>query len=403
MLTPRFAAPFLSLSLYLSSVILSPNAQAQPAQKIVENLDSAYQWHVLMQAGDRMSDGERYAPDNDRVSYFETAPGRGYLLVGHELHYQNEKKNGQYSRLSYDHGKIVHSELWFKGMHNFCAGNKTPWSTLLSGEEYPMNAFPGTYAERDWRYEHEEVHPQDPAARFGWMYEISPWAQSPDQRAIRRTALGRFSHEGIVVYDAHTVYMTEDWQPGHFFKFVSDRPHDLSSGKLYVYGNQGQWLEIQDLYNVRLETERLQAKPFNKLEDMTLGADGQLYFSESGDPKRQDPYGRVLRFDPKTERLSTFVEGDGKTLSNPDNLALDPRTGRLLICEDQTRANLKAFGNNDVWWADGQGHLRRFLSLAEGREPSGPNFSPDGKTLFMTVIDGKDSSLLQISLRQPQT
>ena len=382
----------------------SPLTQAQDDPKTIaqhnpiKSITPGYDWQVLMRSGQTMHDGNLYAPDNDRVSYFEIRPGYGYLLVGHELHYQDENNNGQYSRLTYDHGKIIASERWFKGMHNFCAGGKTPWGTLLSGEEYPMNAFPGTYAERDKRYETEHVNPQDPAARFGWVYEINPWTNDVTKRATRRTALGRFSHEGIVTYDEKTVYLTEDWQPGYFFKFTADHPHDLSSGTLFVFSREQGWLKIEDLYNVHSEAKRLNASQFNKLEDLVIGIDGNLYISESGDPKRNDPYGRVLKFNPKTLDMSTFVAGNGTQLANPDNLAVHPISGKLLICEDQTRDNNKAFGDNEVWWADPEGKLQSALTLADGGEPSGPSFSPDGKTLFLSVIDGPKSNLLEITL-----
>lgn len=358
-------------------------------------LDPAYSAQVLIRAGDLLSDGEHYAPDNDRVSYFPLGPEQGYLLVGHELHYQNEENNGQYSRLSYKRGKIIAGELWFKGMHNFCSGKTTPWGTLLSGEEYPMNAFTGTYKERDHIYNTKWVKPNDPEARFGWVYEIDPWTNERSQRARRLTALGRFSHEGIVIANAREVYMAEDWKPGFLYKFVATRPHDLSEGQLFALGD-GKWIPLNDVYNAHLEALNKGAKKLNKPEDMVMGLDGHIYVSESGDSKLNDPFGRVLRFNPETLALSPFVEGDGKTMANPDNLAVHPQTGELLICEDQSSEIAKKFGENEVWWADTQGKLRLFMRLNDGGEPSGPDFSADGKHLFMSVINGKKSLLFDL-------
>lgn len=364
-------------------------------------LEPGYQAQVLLRAGDQLADGEVYAPDNDRVSYFPIAPELGYLLVGHELHYQNEEENGQYSRLTYQQGQIVDSELWFKGMHNFCSGKATPWGTLLSGEEYPMNAFPGSYAERDRLYTSKWVTPHDREARFGWVYEIDPWTHIPSQRATRLTALGRFSHEGIVVANATDIYMAEDWKPGFIYKFVATRPHDLSEGQLYALGDK-KWLPINDVYNAHLEAERKGAKKLNKPEDMVMGLDGHIYLSESGDARNNDPYGRILKFDLERLELSSFVEGNGTELANPDNLAVHPQTGELLICEDQSSGIAKKFGENEVWWADSQGKLRRFMQLNNGGEPSGPDFSPDGKHLFMSVINGQKSLLLDIRPQHPK-
>ncbi len=363
--------------------------------------DKDFTAHTLLRAGERLQDGSEYLPDNDRVSYFPIDNTRAHLLIGHELHYLNEEQNGAYSRLTIDKDrhKILDSQLWFKGMHNFCSGGSTLWNTLLSGEEYPTNAFNTPYKEGNKRYTERWESPRSKMARFGWVYEIDPFAKSISERAVRRTALGRFSHEGIVVHSPTVVYMTEDFVPGYFFKFEASRPQDLREGQLYAYqktATGGRWLPVNDVYNARLAAKKAGATPFNKLEDMVKGKDGMLYLSESGSSRTPDAYGRILRFDPARNTMKTFIEGDGKRFANPDNLAVDPVSGKLLICEDQDSKNRKRFGSNDVWWADASGKLTRFATMHPAAEPSGPTFTPDGKTLFLSVISGENSALLQL-------
>ena len=73
-------------------------------------------------------------------------------------------------------------------------------------------------------------------------------------------------------------------------------------------------------------------------------------------------------------------------LANPDNLAFDP-TGRLWVCTDGA---LGSAGTSDgLWVCDVQGEGRavtkRFLRVPKGAECTGASFTPDGKTLFVSV------------------
>jgi secreted PhoX family phosphatase len=73
-------------------------------------------------------------------------------------------------------------------------------------------------------------------------------------------------------------------------------------------------------------------------------------------------------------------------LSCPDNAAFDP-SGGLWIATDGEPAVTRS---TDGLWAvtldgDERGAMRRFLRGPVGCEICGPCFSPDGKTLFVTV------------------
>jgi len=167
-----------------------------------------------------------------------------------------------------------------------CAGGKTPWGTYLTAEENVDDYFGrakswaaaggdaavveayGRFPLREHSYygwEHAEsrfdvrVEPRE-ALRFGWIVEIDP--RDPQSPPRKRTALGRFSHEGAnaaVARDGRVaVYMGDDDLFEYVYKFVTRRafePRDpranrdlLDHGTLYVArfdaDGTGQWLPL---------------------------------------------------------------------------------------------------------------------------------------------------------------
>jgi secreted PhoX family phosphatase len=105
-----------------------------------------------------------------------------------------------------------------------------------------------------------DKHPNE-INRFGWIVEIDP--QNPDAKPIKRTALGRFKHEGAMVTVAKNrkivVYMGDDQRNEYVYKFVSKRtfnpatPKDnlnlLDEGTLFVArydaDGLGRWIALE--------------------------------------------------------------------------------------------------------------------------------------------------------------
>jgi uncharacterized protein len=173
-----------------------------------------------------------------------------------------------------------------QGTVNNCAGGRTPWGTYLTAEEnvdYYFGAGEGAFLdslEPALREAHRRLRPlpvslhgwefleprfdprQEPAEmlRFGWIVEIDPFDR--ESTPIKRTALGRFKHEGAecaLARDGRLVtYMGDDDRFEYVYKFVSTRPvHTtdraanrdlLDEGTLYVArfdaGGQGRWLAL---------------------------------------------------------------------------------------------------------------------------------------------------------------
>jgi len=160
------------------------------------------------------------------------------------------------------------------GTINNCAHGYTPWGTYLTCEENWDSYFVNTgmltpdqirngivpkgrgyrWHEFDERFDAGK-HPNEPN-RFGWVVEIDP--HDPQSQPVKRTALGRFSHEGAchtVGADGRvTVYMGDDRQFEYIYKFVSRdawSPNDrnlLDHGTLYVAkfheDGTGEWVDM---------------------------------------------------------------------------------------------------------------------------------------------------------------
>lgn len=233
---------------------------------------------------------------------------------------------------------------------------------------------------------------------LNWMVEVDP----KKAIAIRKQYnWGRLPFEGgAIANDNKTVYFGPDDTPAPFTKFVADVEGDFTKGKLYMFvQNEGQaagtWVEIDNsdwdtMLDLRGYTIENGASMFNRLEWVAYDKfNDVIYMTETGrdNPGSRlkggfdkggkyathhvqrateqgttvdsddywDYYGRVLRFDPKTNELTVFIEGgpyyeleyDGwqnqewkplpnKHLSNPDGLNVMYIKGKsyLVIMED---------------------------------------------------------------------
>ena len=141
-----------------------------------------------------------------------------------------------------------------KGMLNNCSGAVTPWGTWLTCEENTNGYFwnksaleshpdaaalkrYGSPAEwYPWAKFHDRFdiakEPNEPH-RFGWVVEIDPF--DPGSTPIKRTALGRFKHEGagnIVNKDGRfVVYQGDDERFDYVYKFVTRDAVDAANPK----------------------------------------------------------------------------------------------------------------------------------------------------------------------------
>lgn len=170
------------------------------------------------------------------------------------------------------------------GTLNNCAGGITPWGTILTAEEnfyqyfgnldrlasddpraanHERYGLPGGVSDRAWEKFHSRfniaVEPNEPF-RFGWVVEVDP--RDPDMTPVKRTAMGRFRHEGATFgYSPSgrvTFYGGDDSRFEYIYKYVSDNAYDptirgmgqdlLDEGVLYVArlndDGTGEWLPL---------------------------------------------------------------------------------------------------------------------------------------------------------------
>lgn len=139
-----------------------------------------------------------------------------------------------------------------KGTMNNCAGGRTPWGTVLSGEENFNGYFdasgdlPAEYAETYARYGITgsgrgwadvdprfdlTTEPHEPF-RFGWIVELDPL--KPKSKPRKHTMLGRFKHEGANISISRAgravAYMGDDERGDYIYKFVSKKKFDPRPG-----------------------------------------------------------------------------------------------------------------------------------------------------------------------------
>jgi secreted PhoX family phosphatase len=280
------------------------------------------------------------------------------------------------------------------GMLNNCAGGVTPWGTWLTCEENfnhyfsvkdaaeasPLAAAYARYGVSEGYYPWDRIDGrfdvgQEPneCHRFGWVVEIDPL--DPNSMPKKRTALGRFKHEGagnIVNADGRfVVYQGDDQRFDYVYKFVSagrvdfgnrEANHDLlDSGTLYVArfdaDGRGEWLPLvvehpklsgfKDqgaiLIHARLAADALGATKMDRPEDVEANPKtGKVYVMLTNNNKRKPQ--DVDAANPRAEnRFGHIIE---ITPDSGDHAATGFAWEILVKCGDPTIAEVGATFNS---------------------------------------------------------
>lgn len=218
---------------------------------------------MLDQKGNPIDNGERkWSPTPDFTSLlpigdklfaltqFEALPANMYL---------SELVRDEEGNLSISATRPVDFSS-IDGMWNGCSGTVTPWGTHLGAEEYPQDArewqdaeqieqiskrnmgmaryFGLSFGDLTIKSYREKVLPY----RYGYMVEVN-LAEDGTTTPTRHYAMGRASFElASVMPDQRTAYLTDDGSHTDMYRFVADKPGDLSAGQLYAM----KWTQTSD-------------------------------------------------------------------------------------------------------------------------------------------------------------
>ena len=335
------------------------------------------------------------------------------------------------------------------GTINNCAGGVTPWGTYIMAEEnfhgYFMGELPEGHKEAanyerygvpEGSYEWGKFHdrfdlakePNEPN-RFGWVVEVD--VEDPNSVPKKRTALGRFKHEGaesIVAPDGRVVfYLGDDERFDYVYKFVTAgtyNPDDraanmdlLDEGTLHVakFDEDGTvtWMPLtfgdgpltaengfESQADVLIETRRaadlLGATPMDRPEDIEPnGSNGRVYVMLTNNTKRKEANAANPRLDNAFGHIVEIAEDGG------DFAATSGRWEILVKCGDPSVADVGAtfstattengwFGMPDNCAVDSDGRL--WVST-DGNSPEKTGRT-DGLWAMETEGEGRGTSKL---------
>lgn len=438
------------------SFAMSPSAD----DKVV--LARGLSYSLLAKLGDPLnSKGDTFGNDNDFIAVVAQSGNEALLWVNHETPNHLTLFNGQARPRSRSEvlnemkavgGSVLHlkrnggiwelvknsprnrrvtgaTEIAFSGKTRVagsfkahgtlanCSGGVTPWNTILSCEENFEDYYgdgKGSKSRYGWETAFER-----PAEHYGWVVEINPLTGE----ARKLIAGGRFSHEGATVTQAKdgraVFYSGDDAEDQCLFKFISDRKDSLETGTLYVADTlKGRWIPLAVDQNAELKKkykEQLQVcihareaahlvggtaldRPEGIAVDPKTGA---VIIALTNNRSRDNHYGSLLRIDELggdagalSFKSSTLVTGGESTgFACPDNVVFD-RNGDLWFTSDISGSALgappySAFKNNGLFLVPLSGPMAgkafQMASAPKEAEFTGPCFSADGKTLFLSV------------------
>ncbi|ARQ71401.1 PhoX family protein [Streptomyces marincola] len=309
------------------------------------------------------------------------------------------------------------------GTLNNCSSGYTPWGTYLACEEN-WNGYFGT-EDPDWEptpaqarygisasgfgYRWHEADPRfdlaaDPGEinRFGWIVEIDP--RNPDAKPVKRTALGRFKHEGCTVTESrgHVVAYSGDDQDGDYiYKFVGKgnwRVHralgrsPLDHGTLYVArfddDGSGTWLPLEH-----------GTGPLTTANGFADQADVLLRTREAADAVGATRMDRPewIAINPKTgDVYCTLTNGSGW-----DN-AVNPRTpnpyGHIISWTEEGGRHTATSFSWDIFVLAGDPAYDEQVDLPQSGifgSPDGLAFDGDGRMWIQTDVSNSAQNLAQ--------
>lgn len=333
----------------------------------------------------------------------------------------NRRLNGN-TKIPFAWDKKIAGKDYGIGTMGNCAGGYTPWGTFLTAEEN-YDLFWGDYDRRGKKIssswvQWDKIYPRNPQ-QYGWIVEVEP----KTGKAKKLISMGRCAHECAAVTFGKNgkvvAYTGDDHAFEHLYKFISDSSDSLEKGKLYVANlEKGQWMSMdindqpilkkhfKDQTEIQIYAREaaklLGATPLDRPEDIEFDPlTGHVFIALTNNKVRKNHHGSILKImednnDPAslTFKHETFLTGGKESgFACPDNMVFDPK-GNLWFTTDMSgeaigKGPYEGLGNNGlyVFIRSGahQGKVIRVASAPVDAELTGPCFSPDYKTLFLSV------------------
>jgi secreted PhoX family phosphatase len=320
------------------------------------------------------------------------------------------------------------------GTLNNCAHGVTPWDTYLACEENwngyfgtdsaswaptPLEARYGVTA-AGFGYQWHKAEPRfDVAANrnelnhFGWIVEIDPF--DPSSKPVKRTALGRFKHEGGTCTESKgrvVVYSGDDENGDYLYKFVGNAPwrqlraqgkSPLDHGTLYVAkfnaDGSGEWLPLKYgagplkaangwadqadvLIRTRMAADAVGATRLHRPEwvavhprtqdvyvTLTNGSGNNTPVNSGRDP---NPFGHIVRF-VESKKSDTAFEWDIFLLAG------DPSV------DARVPADQPIFGSPDGIWVDPVGIAWIQTDISNSVQNRAPNYGNIGNNQMLAA------------------
>jgi len=365
-------------------------------------------------------------PDDKTASYLIFCIEGSRELIG-TLPSGINKYNPSVQRINANTGEV---ETILRGM-NRCDGiRRTPWNTVLVTEETDDGAA------------YEIIDPltiTNNSVLDRTTGEIISADGNPSTNIVKRDSLPTMAWEGLTVLSSGVVIAGDELRPGSaapdvdggaLFKFVPAVANngtpiaDLSESPLVagsVFALQvscvnskqqfGQGCEIGNgaWVPVNAATARIDAdangatgyyRPEDLHQDPVYQGEGVRFCWTNTGNKGASNYGEIIcgiDSDPLVADINTrtvivnrFLEGD-PDMNQPDNLAFQPKTGNVYVIEDNPNGDVFAClpdgADRDIK-SDG---CVKILSLKDpSAEPTGFEFTGDGKTAFVSIQHSND-------------
>lgn len=405
---------------------------------------------VVSEVGTTMTNGQPVPPAHDGMACFDMGDGTLRLIRNHELGNQGVFGGNAYD----DHmggtttvvvdattGEHIETHASITGLIRPCGGGPTPWGSWLACEETTATS----------------------AKRHGYVFEVPVDANAPVD-PVPLVAMGRMNHEAAAV-DPVTgcVYETEDKDRSGIFRFTPVAPGVLEAGgrleMLQVDADGGQslyqrarrrydtrtgqtvgaelpvsWVPITDpdpsdekwaadggqsLYREGLArggaTFARGEGAWTRIDTDEAGhiTDVRIYWASTSGGNAAE--GQIWEYTPGPDdtggTLKLLFESPGShVLGHPDNIAVHPGTGVVVLCEDGGGSPVQVanvapddlYGDTPLQELPPEEFNRRFnrrqrvhgvtadgkiFKFAEqfGSEFAGACWSPDGETFFVNI------------------